>query len=92
MRGYLTRRGETKRFSGGVGVAGPMGYRASLHFRINLSVGIAFAWLVLLLILFSLGPPLPTGTLLAVLLVAGILAGVGIAFLWADWALHARRG
>lgn len=69
-----------------------MGYRASLHFRINLSVGIAFAWLVLLLVLFSLGPSLGTATILTILLVAGIFAAAGIAVLWADWALHARRG
>lgn len=69
-----------------------MSYRASLHFRINLSVGIAFAWLALLLALLSLGPSLSTGTILTVLLVSGIVAAAGILALWADWAFHLRKG
>jgi hypothetical protein len=68
-----------------------MSYRGSLHFRINLSVGIAFLWFAFLILLLSLGTSLGTNAILWTLLGGGIVAAASIGYLWADWARHARQ-
>lgn len=68
-----------------------MSYRGSLHFRINLSVGIAFVWFAFLIVLLSVATSIGTNLILWTLLGAGIVAAASIAYLWADWVLRARR-
>jgi hypothetical protein len=68
-----------------------MSYRGSLHFRINLSVGIAFLWFAFLILLLTFGTSLGTSVILWTLLVAGTVAGASIAYVWAEWVLRAGR-
>ncbi len=68
-----------------------MSYRGSLHFRINLSVGIAFLWFGFLIILLSVGMSLGTNAILWTLLGSGIIAAAFIAYLWGDWAIQAGK-
>jgi hypothetical protein len=67
-----------------------MTYRSSLHFRINLSVGIAFAWFALVLLLLTFAPGLGTDPLLWTFLGSGLVAVALLAYVWADWTRSSR--